>query len=209
MFIGIGSHGSSFGCGGFGVMKTTWPASLAGVFWAAIFCVAAPVAAGVPAHFTRAQQDGPRVPQGVSREHFHQGDWRLDISRDRFSGAIACRLRAHGGRQIFRAGAVGFAVGAPDMSRAAYRIDGGDPVAARGDVQQLIAQHVPMERGGMDDPSGGYVWIPFDKLDKARWVAIEPRPGARPKVERLTGMTALHDLALTHGCSPDGVFVEQ
>jgi len=150
-----------------------------------------------------------RVPHGVAREHYRQGDWRLDVSRDRFSGAVACRLRAHGGRQIYRAGAVGFAVGALDMTHAAYRIDGGDPVAARSNVPQLIAQHVPIELGGLDNPSGGYVWIPLDKLATADWVAIEPRPGARPKVVRLTGMIALHDLAVTHGCTPDAVFVER
>ena len=82
-------------------------------------------------------------------------------------------------------------------------------VAAREDVPQLIAQHVPLDRGGMDDPAGGFVWIPFDKLDQASRVAIEPRPGARPRVVRLAGLVALHDLAVTRGCAPDGVFVEQ
>jgi hypothetical protein len=150
-----------------------------------------------------------RVPHGVAHEHYYKGDWRLDLSRDRFSGSVACRLRAHGGRQIYRAGAVGFDVDAPDVMGAAYRIDGGDPIAARDDLPQLIAQHVPLERGGMDDPSGGYVWIPFNRLAKAGWVAIEPQPGARPKVVRLNGLVALHDLALQRGCAPDGVFVEQ
>jgi hypothetical protein len=150
-----------------------------------------------------------RVPHGVARAVYYKGDWRLDVARDRFSGAVACRLRAHGGRQIYRAGAVGFAVGAPDQTGAAYRIDGGEPVAARDDLAQLIAQRVPLERGGMDDPSGGYVWIPFSRLGQASQVAIEPRPGARPKVVRLAGLVALHDLALQRGCAPDGVFVEQ
>jgi len=150
-----------------------------------------------------------RVPHGVAHKTWYKGDWRLDVSRDRFSGAIACRLRAHGGRQIYRAGAVGFNVGADNAMTAAYRIDGGEPVAARSDLPRLIALHVPLERGGLDDPSGGYVWIPFDRLAQAGWVAIEPRPGAWPKVARLTGMVALHDLALTLGCTPDGVFVEK
>lgn len=212
MFVGIGSRFVNSGYGGFGVMQTTRLACLAGMFLAATFCVAAPAAAGVPAHLARAQQDVPRlprVPQGVAREHYHKGDWQLEVARDRFSGSVACRLHAHGGQQVYRAGAVGFAVGARDAAGAAYRIDGGEPFAARGDLLQLIALHVPLERGGMDDPSGGFVWIPFDKLAKAKWVAIEPRPGARAKAVQLAGMEALHDLALTRGCTPDGVFVER
>ena len=185
----------AFEIGEVGVTRANWPALLVGIFLTTGPCAHASAAA--------------RVPHGVAHERYHKGDWRLDVSRDRFTGSIACRLRAHGGRQIYRAGAVGFAVGAPNAMNAAYRIDGGDTVAARGDVLRLITQHVPLERGGMDDPSGGYVWIPFDRLDKATLVAIEPWPGARPKVVRLNGMVALHDLALTRGCAPDGVFVEQ
>jgi len=150
-----------------------------------------------------------RVPYGVAHELYYKGDWRLDVARDRFSGTVACRLRAHGGRQIYRAGAVGFAVGARNVIDATFRIDDGDPVAERNEVPRLIALHVPLERGGMDNPSGGYVWIAFDYLDKAGAVAIEPYPGAHPKVVRLTGLVALHDLALTRGCTPDTVFFER
>ena len=58
------------------------------------------------------------VPRGVVREHFGRGEWRLDVARDRFSGSVACRLRGRGGRQVYRAGAVGFAVGARALARA-------------------------------------------------------------------------------------------
>ena len=150
-----------------------------------------------------------RVPHGVGHEHYRQGAWRLEVARDRFSGAIACRLQAHRGRQIYRMGAVGFAVGARNQAEAAYRIDFGDPVPARNDVPRLIALQVPFERGGMDNPAGGYVWIPFDRLRAANSVAIEPRPGARPRQVRLDGLTALHDRAVAQGCTPDTVFVER
>ena len=157
----------------------------------------------VPAHAPA------RVPHGVAHEHYHQGGWRLDVARDRFSGAIACRLQAHRGRQIYRMGAVGFAVGARNQAEAVYRIDGGDPVAAREAVPRLIAMKVPLDRGGMDNPSDGYVWIPFDTLREGHLVAIEPRPGARPRQVRLAGLAAMHDQAVARGCTPDTVFVER
>lgn len=181
--------------GGIGVIKTRRLVCLAASMGAAALLCPAPAPA--------------RVPHGVAHEGYHEGLWRLDVAQDRFSGAIACRLRAHRGRQIYRAGAVGFEVGAPSQIGAAYRIDGGAPVAARNAVPRLIALQAPLDRGGMDNPAGGYVWIPFEALRSANSVAIEPRPGARPRVVRLAGLAALHDRAVARGCTPDTVFVER
>ena len=94
----------------------------------------------------------------VRHERTSLGEWRLDIARDRFSGAIACRLAARDHRALYRAQAVAFGVrDARDMDRAVYRIDGGPPRASRDDLPALIAARVPIDRGSMDNPQQGLV----------------------------------------------------
>ncbi len=54
----------------------------------------------------------------------------------------------------------------------------------------------------------GIVWIPYEALETAKVVTIQPRPDKAPRTRRLDGLAKLHDLALEHGCTPEHSFVE-
>jgi len=146
----------------------------------------------------------------VVRERMHQGDWRLEIARDRFSGALACRLQSRDGRAIYRSGAVGFRFdGRRRVTDAVYRIDGGDAHAARDDLPRLIQLGTPIDHGSMIDPTDGVVWVPYDQVAQAHTIAIEPRRGGDVRVFRFGGLVALHDVAVTRGCAPESRFVDK
>lgn len=148
-------------------------------------------------------------PPLITHETLRLDDWQLDLARNRFSGALACRLRARNARAMYRADAVGFRFNATrDVTRAVYRIDTGAPRVAREDLPELIAHGVPMDRGGMGNANGGIVWIPLAALRSATTVTIAPRPDHRPVTWRLRGLVGLHDLAIDRGCSPEASFVE-
>jgi len=146
----------------------------------------------------------------VRQERTSLGDWRLDIARDRFSGAIACRLMARDHHALYRAQAVAFGLRhARDVARAVYRIDGGPPRASRDDLPALIAARAPIDRGPMDDPQQGLVWVPLAVLATGNNIAIEPGPGQRIHRFHYRGLVALHDIAVERGCAPDSRFVER
>ena len=154
----------------------------------------------------------PFVPHrpNITTEATSLGDWRLDIARDRFSGEIACRLRARDHKAFFRAGAVGFRFrSAWNVDQAVYRLDGGAPRAFRDDLPSLIARGVPLDRGGMDNASRGIVWVPFENLASANAIAIEPRSDRRAVTFHFRGLVALHEIAVARGCSPAIRFVER
>ncbi len=150
------------------------------------------------------------APAPIVRERMHRGDWRLEIARDRFSGALACQLRSRDGRAIYRSGAVGFRFYRPGrVTDAVYRIDGGDTRAARDDLPRLIMLGAPIDHGSMTDPTDGVVWVPYDQFAQARTIAIEPQRGGHVRVFRFGGLVALHDIAVTRGCAPESRFVDK
>jgi hypothetical protein len=146
----------------------------------------------------------------VRDERTSLGDWRLDIARDRFSGGVACRLAARDHRALYRAQAVAFDLRqAHNPGRAVYRIDGGPPRASRDDLPGLIAANVPMDRGSMDNPKQGLVWVPLAVLATGNSIAIEPGPGQRIRRFHYRGLVALHAIAVERGCAPESRFVER
>ncbi len=138
------------------------------------------------------------------------GDWQLHISRNPFSGEIACQLRSQNNNAVYMAGAVGFRFKRKwNVAEAVYRLDGGPPQQSRDDVPALRALGTPMDRGGMDNASAGIVWIPFARLEGANSVAIAPLRDRRPKMFHYRGLRGLHEIAVARGCSPDSRFVER
>jgi hypothetical protein len=158
-----------------------------------------------------------RAPSRVVRDHVRQGDWRLDLARDRFSGALACRLQTRDGKAIYRAGAVGFRFDHDwDVTGAVYRIDMGPVQTMRDDLPRLLALHTPIDSGSMDNPTGGIVWVPYEKLVSPSSdnktpvaIAIEPQRGKGARLFRFRGLAALHDTAVAKGCAPESRFVGQ
>jgi hypothetical protein len=116
-------------------------------------------------------------------EAFRSGGWRLSITRNTFSGGIACRVKAKDGKALYRMDAVGFSFPRGwDVSNAVYRVDGAAPHRSRGDLPELIARNAPVDRGPSDHAAQGIVWIPYEALQTTRAVTIQPRPDKSPRV---------------------------
>jgi hypothetical protein len=152
----------------------------------------------------------PLIHRGppIARSHTIVGDWRLDMRRDRFTGEIACRLLARNHKAFFAAGAVAFRF--PDTwntGRAIYRVDSGELRRWREDLPELTRIGAPIERGGVDNPSKGLVWIPLRRLEEASSIAIEARPDRAPVTFHFRGLHGLYQAAVERGCSPDSRFV--
>lgn len=138
------------------------------------------------------------------------GDWEVEISRDPFSERQACRLRAANHAAFYANGAVAFRFKSRgDLREAVYRVDGAAPRHSRDDLPQLLALKVPIDRGGMDNASGGLVWIPYDRLVEANQVTIQAQPNRKPSDFQFRGLRAPHDIAIARGCAPDSRFVER
>ena len=149
----------------------------------------------------------------LTHSHVVVGDWRLDMVRNGFSGAVACRLHTRDGRAFYVSGAVGFRF-APgwDVGEAVYRLDGaassGGPRRTRDDLPDLIAQGVPVDRGAPGNAARGIVWVPYALAAAASQIAIEPRPDLRVHHFHYSGLRSLHDMGVARGCAPEGRFVE-
>lgn len=137
------------------------------------------------------------------------GDWRLDISRDSFSGYVSCRLWQAHRRAIYRGGAVGFRFPSRlSVSAATYRINGGELRRWRDDIPELVALNSPIDSGTMTRPYNGVVWIPWRLLAAANSVTIQPASGVTPRTFHLAGIRGLRATALARGCSPDTRFTQ-
>lgn len=145
----------------------------------------------------------------ITHQKFREGRWQLAISANTFSGGAACQLATKDGNTLYRMDAVGFRF--PKgwvVSNAVYKIDGSAARRSRDDLPELIARNAPVDRGPPAHAAQGIVWIPYESLQTAKAVTIQPRPDKAPRVRTLDGLAKLHDLAIEHGCSPERSFVE-
>lgn len=135
--------------------------------------------------------------------------WALEIARNPFSERQTCNLRATNNRAFYANGAAAFRFRPRwNVREAVYRLDGAAPRHNRNDVSPLLALKVPIDRGGMDNASGGLVWIPYDRLVAANQVTIQPQPGRKLTDFQFRGLRSLHDIAIARGCVPERRFVE-
>lgn len=170
-----------------------------------VACIVLALAATTPTLALSFLPHHPKVTHTSTRE----GDWRLEVTKDSFTGEVACRLRVRNHKALYRAGAVGFRFKHKwNVDDAVYRVDGGEPHALRDDLPDLVARGVPLDRGGMENASGGIVWVPYERLSGANTIAIEPRD-RRAVTFHFRGLASLHDIALAQGCTPESRFVER
>jgi hypothetical protein len=142
-------------------------------------------------------------PSPVSTTRYAEAGWRLEIRRDTFSDRTGCRLSAD--RMLYQQGAIGFATGSHrGLSDTWFRIDGASARRWREVYPDLLASNVAIETGGLDDPTGGVVWLPLDLVANARDVSIEfyTAKGARLRRFQLRGFAGMHAAALRLGCPP-------
>lgn len=136
------------------------------------------------------------------------GDWQLQITRGKFSGDIACRLRSRNGKIVYVADALGFRFGKHlDVMNAWVRIDGGEAYRWRNDLPELARLGVAIGGKNLDVPTDGIVWIPAAGLVEVNRVDVQPRPDKRPRTFHLRGFAGLRDIARTMGCTPEVRFI--
>lgn len=135
--------------------------------------------------------------------HYGQDAWRLDISTDQFSGDISCRLWSRDGRSHYAANAIEFRIGGHiSPIDGTFRIDNGAPLKWRDQLPELARLHAAIE-GGDSDPATGTMLLPVTLVAHGEDVAIQTRPGKRPRRFSLKGFRPLYDYARSVGCLPE------
>ena len=139
--------------------------------------------------------------------HYRSDGWSLAVRHDRFIGQIRCRLASSNHRLRYQPGAVGFFAGKHrDTLTSWYQVDDGAPVRWQDRTAALIAASVEIDGPALDNPTGGWLWIPISEVAQARTVAV--RIGDHGHVHRyaLAGFTPMLDAARRLGCATDDAF---
>lgn len=133
--------------------------------------------------------------------------WVLTVRHDRFAGRVHCDLFASNHRLRYQPQAVGFRLGHHRDTRAAwYRVDDGPAIRWQDRTATLIAAGVPIDGPGLDNPTGGWVWISLDEVRQARNVAIRANERGRTHNFPMKGLAAMLDAAPRLGCASDASF---
>ncbi len=134
------------------------------------------------------------------------GAWRLEQRTDKFTGQLACRLRARGMSYANQAVTFHFP-GFVDTNNAVYRIDDG-PAKRFADARwELVKGGTMLNRGPSSNPMAGDVPVPARELMGANGVSVraDRRWGVRNYDVR--GLPQALETARQQGCTPES-FVE-
>ena len=169
-----------------------------------------PLAASLSACVTTAPQHSSAVPTHRSQtapprsELTRVGNWRLSVHREAFTGTVTCRLT----RRWMEYRRQTLIIHLPtriDSSAAVYRIDQGAPVWVRDDQMRMARKGFALDNDNLDNPSGGLVRIPAERLVGARQVFIEAIANTpRPYMFRIDGFDTVLALAGQLGCGSGG-----
>ena len=144
----------------------------------------------------------------LEQRRYGLGDWRLNISRDQFSGDIACRMQSRDRNIVYVANALGFRFAKHLNTLDAWvKIDDAKAYRWRDDLPELARLGVAIDGRNLNAPTDGIVWIPVASLAEANRVAIQARPGRRPRIFSMRGFSSLRDSARTMGCAPEARFI--
>ena len=146
-------------------------------------------------------------PNAAKIERYRDGGWDLVIKHDRFANLTRCVLSSTDRRVDYQPGALGFQVGKRRDTRGAwYRVDGSAPVRWQDRIPVLVASGVVIDGPGLDNPSGGWVWIPIDEVREAQRIEIRAADRVRVREFRLQGFASLLNSARRLGCDVDDSF---
>jgi hypothetical protein len=132
---------------------------------------------------------------------FRLGKWDLTIGHDHFTGKTNCSLSSSDRRLAYQPGAIGFLVGKRvDTASAWFRVDAGPPIRWQDREAGLISSGVEIDGPGIDNPTGGWVWIPVGEVDRASLVIIRPSERGRIREFRIGSFAAMKEIATRLGC---------
>lgn len=143
----------------------------------------------------------------ATKERSSLDGWVLTVRDDRFADRVHCDLFASSHKLQYQPHAVGFRLGHHrDTLSAWYRVDGGPAIRWQDRTAALIATGAQIDGPGLDNPTGGWVWIPLEDVRQARNVAI--RAGEQGHIHhfQMKGLAAMLDAAPRHGCASDASF---
>jgi hypothetical protein len=141
---------------------------------------------------------GAHGPTTVLKERV--GNWSLVATRDAFRGEARCRLSR--GHVVYQRSALVFQLSRHlDTFDAIYRVDGREPVHVREDSAELAQLGFALHQNNLANPSGGIVRIPLGRLDNAKEVEIQARPGKLPVLLAVDGLGAALTSAQGAGCT--------
>ena len=136
--------------------------------------------------------------------HADEHPWRLTVTRHSFSASTSCKLRTDKAR--YQRNVVTFDLGRRRNTTAAlYRIDGGQAFRAADDRAEIAKRGFALSGDDLDNPSGGLVRVPAERLQSAGVIQIESKDNDRPAQFRVDGLAAAIEHARTLGCD-DGSF---
>lgn len=135
-----------------------------------------------------------------SLARYEADGWRLTVRHDGFTGQVACQLQSADRRMRYQPGAIGFVSGQRDTIHAWYRLDGGAAYRWQDRYPALVAAGVMTDGPGLDDPTGGIVWLPEEDLRRVASVAIRTNPKRRVRTFALRGAATMIAAARRLGC---------
>lgn len=138
---------------------------------------------------------------------YRSSPWVLKARRDSFTGITRCDVRSANHRVVYQPAVVGFSVGKrPNTSNAWYRVDGNAAVRWQDRTATLIASDVIIEGPGLDNPTGGWVWVPLTEVLAAKTVVIRADDRGHIYQFSLAPLGPVLASAQRAGCTSDAAF---
>ena len=144
-----------------------------------------------------------RLDFGPERvRNYSVGKWRLEMRTDKFTGELACRLKARGMSYANHAVTFHFQ-GFVDTNNAVYRIDGG-PARKFADARwELVKGGTMLNRGPSSSPMAGDVPVPADEVMGATAVSVRANKDWGVRHYDVRGLPQALDVARQQGCTPE------
>ena len=143
----------------------------------------------------------------ITKQRFAADGWSLVMYSDSFARQTHCRLRSADKRILYQPNALGFAFSRSRNTLGAwYRIDDHASVRWQDRYPTLVSSGAVIENGGLDNPTGGIVWIPIEEVAGANSVWVRPGGNGKEHNFRLTGFSRMRDAARRLGCVSDASF---
>ncbi|MCC7266011.1 MAG: hypothetical protein IT546_01585 [Caulobacteraceae bacterium] len=144
-----------------------------------------------------------RLDFGPERvRNYSVGKWRLETRTDKFTGELACRLKARGMSYANHAVTFHFQ-GFVDTANAVYRIDGG-PARKFADARwELVKGGTMLNRGPSSSPMAGDVPVPANEVMGASAVSVRANKNWGVRHYDVRGLPRALDMAKEQGCTPE------
>jgi hypothetical protein len=142
---------------------------------------------------------GLAPPGQIAERRFDVQGWRITVSQDRFTGAVACRA-VHRGMSL-SANTLVFRFGRNvDTSKAVYRLDLGPAYSVVDQPADEDVRHMVEVEAPLGNPSAGFVALPVSQLAGVRRVDIRANVKSAPQSFDVSGLTAALQLEAAQAC---------